>query len=295
MLSTVVKCLRCRSQPVLRNAYVPPTRLASSQNKKNSKSNMAKQQSSHNYGGTTSSGQKVESLIEGRVIHRAFRSLTVWAGYPPVKLVRPLRRYAAPVVKASPETDTMSPPHEQTEKYVDPSTLESGQIAKRNAVYLTVGAFAALGAVAGKNIITNYVMTWAPSADVLALAKVEVAMASIPEGKNVVLKWRGKPVFIRHRTARDIEEARVVPLAELRDPERDEDRAKVPEWLVQLGVCTHLGCVPIGDAGEYGGWFCPCHGSHYDTSGRIRKGPAPLNLEIPPYEFSADGERIVIG
>ena len=97
--------------------------------------------------------------------------------------------------------------------------------------------------------------------------------------------WRGKPVFIKRRTQDEIAEARSVDLKDLPHPEKDEDRAKNPEWLVMLGVCTHLGCVPLGDKGEYNGWFCPCHGSHYDTSGRIRKGPAPTNLEVPKYEF----------
>ncbi|OTA04013.1 hypothetical protein A9Z42_0045670 [Trichoderma parareesei] len=132
------------------------------------------------------------------------------------------------------------------------------------------------------------------SADVLAMAKVEVDLNTIPEGKNVIIKWRGKPVFIRHRTQDEIEQANKVNVASLRDPQTDEDRVKRPEWLVMLGVCTHLGCVPIGEAGDYGGWFCPCHGSHYDISGRIRKGPAPLNLEIPEYDFPEDG-KLVIG
>ena len=133
------------------------------------------------------------------------------------------------------------------------------------------------------------------------------------------MKWRGKPVFIRHRTAEEIEEANKVDVKSLRDPQSDEDRVKRPEWLVMLGkrqnrtlpdrrnatpltgvvnffagVCTHLGCVPIGEAGEFGGWFCPCHGSHYDISGRVRKGPAPLNLEIPEYEFPED-DKLVVG
>ncbi|KAG0366715.1 hypothetical protein BGX24_003578 [Mortierella sp. AD032] len=132
------------------------------------------------------------------------------------------------------------------------------------------------------------------SADVLALAKVEVDLSTIPEGRNVTIKWRGKPVFIRHRTADEIDEANAVNIAELRDPQNDAERAQKPEWLVMLGVCTHLGCVPIGEAGDYGGWYCPCHGSHYDISGRIRKGPAPLNLEIPAYSFE-EGNKIVIG
>lgn len=102
---------------------------------------------------------------------------------------------------------------------------------------------------------------------------------------QVIIKWRGKPVFIRHRTPDEIEEANNVKVESLRDPQSDEDRVKQPEWLVMLGICTHLGCVPIGEAGDFGGWFCPCHGSHYDISGRVRRGPAPLNLEIPAYEY----------
>jgi ubiquinol-cytochrome c reductase iron-sulfur subunit len=120
-----------------------------------------------------------------------------------------------------------------------------------------------------------------------------------PEGQAITVVWRGKPVFIRHRTEKEIATARDVAAGDLIDPQADEQRVQKPEWLVMVGVCTHLGCVPLGQKatdphGEYGGWFCPCHGSHYDTSGRIRKGPAPLNLEIPPYEF-LDDTRIKIG
>ena len=108
------------------------------------------------------------------------------------------------------------------------------------------------------------------------------------------MKWRGKPIFIKNRTSAEIEDAKSVDMGELRDKEADGDRVQQDQWLVVLGICTHLGCVPISGAGEYGGWFCPCHGSHYDVSGRIRKGPAPLNLEIPPYKFLGD-EKILIG
>lgn len=131
------------------------------------------------------------------------------------------------------------------------------------------------------------------TADVLAMAKVEVNLAAIPLGKNVVVKWQGKPVFIRHRTPHEIQEANSVDMSVLKDPQTDADRVKDPQWLIMLGICTHLGCVPIGEAGDFGGWFCPCHGSHYDISGRIRKGPAPLNLEIPSYEF--EGEKVIVG
>ncbi|KIM21999.1 hypothetical protein M408DRAFT_18263 [Serendipita vermifera MAFF 305830] len=142
-----------------------------------------------------------------------------------------------------------------------------------------IGSMGVLSASMAKASVTNFLSSMSATADVLALAKVEIGLASIPEGKNVIIKWRGKPVFIRHRTADEIEEAKNVDIKTLRDPETDEARTKSPEWLVMLGVCTHLGCVPIGESGDFGGWFCPCHGSHYDISGRIRKGPAPLNLE----------------
>ena len=124
-----------------------------------------------------------------------------------------------------------------------------------------------------------------PDKSVKALASTEVDVSSIELGKSITVLWRGKPVFIKRRTQQEISEARAVKLEDLKHPEKDEDRAKDPEWLIMVGVCTHLGCVPLGDKGEYNGWFCPCHGSHYDTSGRIRKGPAPKNLEIPKYEF----------
>ena len=133
-----------------------------------------------------------------------------------------------------------------------------------------------------------------PDASVKALSSTEVDVSSVLPGQSITVLWRGKPVFIKRRTEEEIAKAREVDLKDLKHPEKDEDRAKNPEWLVMLGVCTHLGCVPLGDKGEYGGWFCPCHGSHYDTSGRIRKGPAPTNLEIPKYEF-VNSNTIKIG
>ena len=133
-----------------------------------------------------------------------------------------------------------------------------------------------------------------PGSSVKALATTEVDVSSVEVGKTIIVLWRGKPIFIRRRTKEEIEEASAVDLKDLKDPEKDEDRAKDPEWLVMVGVCTHLGCIPLGEKGEYNGWFCPCHGSHYDTSGRVRKGPAPNNLEIPKYEF-IDNNTIKIG
>ncbi|KAI9053074.1 hypothetical protein LZ554_003343 [Drepanopeziza brunnea f. sp. 'monogermtubi'] len=160
--------------------------------------------------------------------------------------------------------------------------------------YFMVGTMGALTAAGAKATVQDFLVNMSASADVLAMAKVEVDLSAIPEGKNVIVKWRGKPVFIRHRTADEIKDAENVKVESLRDPQKDEDRVKKPEWLVMVGVCTHLGCVPIGEAGDYGGWFCPCHGSHYDISGRIRRGPAPLNLEIPEYDF-AEETSLVIG
>lgn len=134
-----------------------------------------------------------------------------------------------------------------------------------------------------------------PSADVLALASIDVDLSAIEVGQNVTVKWRGKPIFIRRRTPDEIAEAREVAAVELPDPQADTDRVieGKDEWLILVGVCTHLGCIPLGQKpgdvkGEFGGWFCPCHGSHYDTSGRIRKGPAPNNLPVPPYVFTSD-------
>ena len=133
-----------------------------------------------------------------------------------------------------------------------------------------------------------------PDNSVKALATTEVDISQIQPGNSITVLWRGKPVFIKRRTETEIAEAKTVKLTDLKHPEKDEDRAKNPEWLVMLGICTHLGCVPLADKGEYNGWFCPCHGSHYDTSGRIRKGPAPVNMEIPKYEF-VDSNTIKIG
>uniref|UniRef100_A0A8D3AF51 Cytochrome b-c1 complex subunit Rieske, mitochondrial n=1 Tax=Scophthalmus maximus TaxID=52904 RepID=A0A8D3AF51_SCOMX len=132
------------------------------------------------------------------------------------------------------------------------------------------------------------------SADVLALSKIEIKLGDIPEGKNMTFKWRGKPLFVRHRTEKEIATEAAVNLGELRDPQHDKDRVQNPSWVIVLGVCTHLGCVPIANAGDFGGYYCPCHGSHYDPSGRIRKGPAPLNLEVPFYEFP-DDDTVIVG
>ena len=152
----------------------------------------------------------------------------------------------------------------------------------------------ALGAVGVGAAVWPLIDQMNPDASVKALASTEVDISRVEKGQSITVLWRGKPVFIRRRTEEEIAKAKNVKLEDLPHPETDEDRAKNPEWLVMLGVCTHLGCVPLGDKGEYGGWFCPCHGSHYDTSGRIRKGPAPTNMEIPKYEF-VNANTIKIG
>ena len=152
----------------------------------------------------------------------------------------------------------------------------------------------AVGAVGVGAVVWPLVDQMNPDASVKALASTEVDISSVEPGKEITVLWRGKPVFIKRRTQEEIDEARSVKLEELPDPEKDEDRVKNPEWLVMLGVCTHLGCVPLKDKGDFNGWFCPCHGSHYDVSGRIRKGPAPTNMEIPKFEF-VDSNTIKIG
>ncbi len=176
---------------------------------------------------------------------------------------------------------------------------EGGE-SRRDFLLLATSAVGAAG-VAGA--IWPFVDSMNPSADVLALSTTEVDISQIEEGQSVTVIWQKKPVFIRHRTADEIEKARAeddgADGTPLKDPQKDEDRVQKPEWLILVGICTHLGCIPGGQKpgdvrGDFGGWFCPCHGSHYDTSGRIRKGPAPLNLAVPPYVFK-DDDTVLIG
>ncbi|KAL9180393.1 hypothetical protein ACHAXT_008363 [Thalassiosira profunda] len=165
---------------------------------------------------------------------------------------------------------------------------------RRAFTYLLLSGVRFAYASTARVLVVKFVSSMSASADVLALASAEFDVGEVGLGKTITVKWRGKPVFIRHRTPDEIAAEANVPLAALRDEETDDDRTLQPEWLVVLGICTHLGCVPISGAGEFNGWFCPCHGSHYDVSGRIRKGPAPLNLEVPPYKFTGDA-KILIG
>jgi len=165
--------------------------------------------------------------------------------------------------------------------------------SKRDFMVLTASSVTAIGAACATWPLIDSLN---PSADVLALSSIEVDLSKVFPGQTITVKWRGKPVFIRHRTDEEISQAKAVPLSELKDPQTDDQRIKPghEKWLVNIGICTHLGCVPLDHQGDYNGWFCPCHGSHYDTAGRIRKGPAPANLEIPPYDFITDS-KIRIG
>ncbi len=170
------------------------------------------------------------------------------------------------------------------------ATEESGpdtgeQPSRRDFLYIATGT---LGVVGSALAVWPLIDQMNPSKDVLALASIEVDLSPIEEGQSITAVWRGKPVFIRRRTKAEIEAAQDVVMADLPHPESDAERAPRPEWLVLVGICTHLGCIPLGEQGEYGGWFCPCHGSHYDTSGRIRRGPAPENLPVPGYAFLDD-------
>src|SRR5215467_8748193 len=162
--------------------------------------------------------------------------------------------------------------------------------SRRDFLILTASAVGADGVAA---TIWPFIDSLNPARDTLALATTEVDVGPVQVGQRLTVAWRGKPVFIDHRTPEEIKAAESVDVSSLRDPQADSARVKKTEWLVIIGVCTHLGCIPLGqktgdDRGPYGGWFCPCHGSVYDTSGRIRQGPAPLNLVVPPYDFTGD-------
>lgn len=170
--------------------------------------------------------------------------------------------------------------------------------SKRDFLKLIAGSGAIIGAGA---IAWPLIDSMNPSKDVLAVSSTEVDLTHIVEGMGITVMWRGKPIFVRHRTPKEIKEAEDVKMSQLIEPQADSARVKPghAQWIVLIGICTHLGCIPVGNKptdnrGEYGGWFCPCHGSQYDTSGRVRHGPAPLNLWLPPYAFDTD-TKIKIG
>ncbi|HYG25729.1 MAG TPA: ubiquinol-cytochrome c reductase iron-sulfur subunit [Caulobacteraceae bacterium] len=169
----------------------------------------------------------------------------------------------------------------------DSATHTGGDPSRRDFIHIAAIAAAGGGALAA---LWPFVAQMNPSADTLALASVEFDLTKVEPGQQVTINWRGKPLFVRNRTPAEIDRAVKDDNAPLPDPQADAERHKPgkPQWLVLVGSCTHLGCVPTFGGGDYGGWFCPCHGSHYDTSGRIRKGPAPTNLVVPEYEFLSD-------
>jgi len=173
------------------------------------------------------------------------------------------------------------------------TTDGEGEATRRDFIHIAAGA-AAVGA--GVMVAWPLINTMNPAADTLALASIEFDVSKVQEGQQVVIKWQGKPVFVRYRTPAEIQKAVTTPMTDLKDPETDAARVKEghSQYLVLIGSCTHLGCIPTFGAGDYGGWFCPCHGSTYDTSGRIRKGPAPANLVVPEYAYLSD-TRIKIG
>lgn len=176
-----------------------------------------------------------------------------------------------------------------TEETIDHPSHEDTGPTRRDFLVLTTGA---VGAVGAAYFAWPFIDSMNPAADILAQSTVDVDLSPIPMGQAITVVWRGKPIFVRHRTAAEIKVAEKVPMADLIDPETDQDRVKKghDDWLIVVGICTHLGCIPTGNTptqtrGKYGGWSCPCHGSLYDTSGRVRRGPAPANLAIPPYTF----------
>jgi ubiquinol-cytochrome c reductase iron-sulfur subunit len=174
------------------------------------------------------------------------------------------------------------------------ATTTHAEPTRRDFLYIATGAVGAIGV--GLSLVPLIAQMNPDASTVAAGAPIEIDLAPIAEGQVIKVTWRSKPIFISHRTPKEVEEAKAVKLSSLPDPQTDAERTKSGHepWLVVIGICTHLGCIPIAQQGDYGGWFCPCHGSHYDNSGRIRLGPAPTNLAIPPYRFVSD-TKIVIG
>ncbi len=174
------------------------------------------------------------------------------------------------------------------------TTMSSAEPTRRDFLYIATGAVGAIGAAA---FLVPLIGQMNPDASTIAAGvPVQVDLAPIAEGQVIKVFWRGNPIYISHRTKKEIDEVRAVDVNSLRDPQTDQSRVKQGHdaWLVVVGICTHLGCVPLANQGNYDGWFCPCHGSQYDASGRIRQGPAPLNLAIPPYSFVSN-TKIQIG
>lgn len=201
------------------------------------------------------------------------------------------------MVRQTTEKDADSPPADSKMSDAVEKIEHPYEPTRRDFLYICTGMITVLGSAA---FLWPFIDSMQPSADVAAMAAVEIDISLIEPGQRVTIKWRGKPVFIVHRSEQMIAQARSDDAdSALIDPAPDSARAQRPEWLVLVGVCTHLGCIPLGQQdsdprGPYGGWFCPCHGSIYDISGRVRKGPAPRNLDVPPYAF-VDDQRLKIG
>ncbi len=171
------------------------------------------------------------------------------------------------------------------EQILATATIAPGTPTRRDFLFIATGA---VGAVGVGSVVWPFINQMNPDASTLALASTEVDISKLEVGQIMTVKWRGNPVSVRHRTPKEIQEAQNTPMSDLKDPQTDQSRVQKPEWLVLIGICTHLGCVPLGHDGAYDGWRCPCHGSVYDTSGRIRQGPAPTNMAVPTYSFLSD-------
>lgn len=189
---------------------------------------------------------------------------------------------SVPVVKGVPELHELG---SVDDAYFKDRVDRVAEPERRAFTYLMLTGVRFAYASFARMVVIKFIASMSASAEVLALAFSEFDLSEIEMGEFITVKWRGKPVFIRRRNEEEVAEVNAVPMDALRDQATDEERTLKPEFIIVLGICPHLGCVPVSGAGDYNGWFCPCHGSHYDLSGRIRKGPAPLNLEVPPYKF----------
>ena len=179
----------------------------------------------------------------------------------------------------------------------NPASIDTDDEDAGRRDFLVLAA-SAMGAIGAASFVWPLIQSMNPSAEVLALSTTEVDLEPVQPGQAITIVWQGKPVFVRRRTAAEIASAKKDDSVDLRDPQTDAERAEKPEWLVLIGLCTHLGCIPLGQKatdpkGDYGGWFCHCHGSHYDTSGRIRRGPAPTNLPVPAYAYLEDNKLLI--
>jgi len=182
-------------------------------------------------------------------------------------------------------------PRDLSQQRIDPSIANT---TNKFFVYLPVAGVGVSTAIMAKFVASGFINYMAPTNSVLARANFEVDIGEVEPGTSISVTWRGKPIFIRNRTQDEIDRAHKEDNDNMRDHELDSDRHPNPTWVIVEAICSHLGCIPVVNTGNYNGWFCPCHGSHYDNSGRIRAGPAPLNLKVPPYKFLTD-TRILLG